>query len=1011
MAARRMWGVDKRDAAVAGGSASTGSAGAVPVTEGAASAIEKARRHLAEQHAAAAAAAASTAIGASLAAGSPNAPPTGSGSSAAHLSTAGYRQPVSTTSSSSSSATATPLYSPNDWSRHLPTLTHDLSFSSPPTLSSLPSPSRRAMAELYFAGAAGSGVDAESAVGQWQSAPSSTHSPFPSFPLIASSSLPPSAASSSVAARSSVGVIEQHQHQSAYSSPHSSPPVLSPSSASAGRDVDDIWAVEVAKINRQTPAQHYSLQQQRQQRSPTAAAFTGREFPASTPSAALSAVPLGPPVPRPSSAQSKLLSVLSQSRSEDEAIKWQQLYHQQMRQQQQQQQQQQQLIQTQSQSLQQRQRPPLHEEQYQQHPAQHSQQQHQPVPIHTSHSVQLQHQQQSRPQRRSSDRLTGSASPASEPQQPTPVIRFAPHRRTSPSPLPLLFTAPPPAQSRASSTPQTGSSLSAVAATAPSTDSSSPSFSKKLLIVRSPSPRSASANQPFQPRESFSGLGSTQAFQYPTQASEQQSQHPTHYYSTADTIAIYQQQQQQQQQTAATQAASSAVDLRAEAARAALAYLTSETDQQSNAEQRAAISAFLSTAEQQTAAAAADSSFVWPQSQHQQQQQQQRAQQTGYPAAGMSQVQSVTVHHILADRTTHQQQQSLPFSSTQLGAEPVSVGQADLSHFVGGRSLPSHIPPHLPLQHAGPPHIPYNALTGQSEFAARPSSAASSSSVISPLVAFQILSAAGVLSSPSQVAAYQGLLSAADAVPGVANAAAGSLYADMHLQQQQIQHMQQQRQAAAAGQQQVELDHQLQSQHSASAPSAETPFSSHFQSQSQSHSQSRLPWSSGYPLPQSALSSDALSSAHRHRSFSAGMPNEAEARVKAEEDDAEMERLLALRVQQQQQQQQQHFQHQHQRQQQEQQYFEQQQQQQQHDRYYAPAPSPALGLPSDLSLSAPPIFSSNEADIPHFAASVTPADSDGGLRGAQQQQQQHRQQRTAEYSDLSRASAPALVQC
>ena len=889
MALWRMWGAGRaagRDSdagrsgsssgsGMGGGSAATGrAAGGSSATEDVTSATEKARLHFSEQQAAAAAAQSpySATAGVSTAGSAPLAvlPPTRS------FSATGYRQSAQSIalSSSSSSAAATPLYSPQDWTRHLPLLaTHSLEVSTPSSLSSASSPTARSLADLHFA-AAGSGgsVGGVSTAGvesgQWQPQ-SSASSPFaPPFPPATFFSAPSTAAPR--------GVLPLSSHSSPYSA---SPSNLSPTS-SVSRD-EDVWALEVAKINRQAAQQQYAAQQQQQQR------LSATSVPA---------VPLGPPVSRPSSAQSKLFSLLS--RTEDEVLKRQQ------------------------------------HQQYQ--PTRHQQ-------LQSQQSVGQPPYQQSVPSSEASPQQSQRRGSARHSQYGVASVEQVASLRSSPtlhraSPASLLFTAPPPPQSRSSSTPQsqTRSGAMSVRGAAPTSESATLTFGKKLVTARSPSPRTLSANQPFQPRESFSGFPS---FAYtPLPIEPQQS----HRYSMSDTLSVQPQHQRQPPLLPATLEPPSFLSgprsaplspTSAEVAAAASAYLISEQEPQT---EHPTLASFLSSAQQQPAT----HTFDWHSSQ-QQQQQRSSMEQRDFPPYGLSQVQSVTVHHILADRPKEQQyqkqqqrEQSVLFSSTAgplLAASSVSSAQSHLSPPTARRSPSPHIPLHSSFQ-AEASRLPFNPATNP---LARPvnfysASASSSAPSLPPFPTFQLLSAAGVMPSSHSQPSYEGAVSATSGVSGrvvsISGASAGPMYADMQQQQQQ------------------------QAQQS-SVPSAEFPFFSH----------SRLPWLSGAALPPFDFPPEL---AARHRSFIAvGLPSEAEARVKAEEDDAEMERILA----------------QQQRQQLERESPPQSQlaaksesgvyQQVYHpagssasavqqQRYYVPAPSPALGLTSDLPLSTP-VFSSS----------------------------------------------------
>ena len=970
MAVWRMWGPGAGDGGGGGGSAAAGTGGAAAGSATAESANEKARLHLSERLAAAAAEAASVQSGyentAAFAAGGggelPASLPYTATAAARPFSAVGYRQSVPSIglSSQSSSATATPLYSPEDWSRHLPPVaTPSLSFATPPSASAASSPSAQRLAEFHFAGAGSGGAVSGAgggSQGQWQ--PHSSASPLFAQPYLPSSSTSSPFLPSPAAPRGSLLPSSHSSHSSPYSA---SPSLLSPSSSSVSRD-EDIWAMEVAKINRQAARQQYAAQHQQQQHSSTPDPFVGSSVPAaglsasssSLSAAAVPAVPLGPPISRASSAQSKLLSLLS--RSEDEALKRQQQYF------------------RQPPRRYQPQQPPLHVEQSMPH-------QQSPAPLARQLSPQQQYQQ-----RRGSESVVQYGSTGSE--QPAASM-FAAPRRVSPS---AVFDAPPPSQSRSSSTPQTqaqaqtqtGSGLMAVAG---GIESGKFAYGKKPVTARSPSPRSISASQPFQPRESYSGLASFPSYAYsPPHPMEQQRPHS--YSSMADPLAM-QQLQRTTLLTAPLEPPPSLSGLRsaplsptsAEVAAAANAYLMSETEQ-STAE-HSALSSFLTRGPQPQQHAAAAHSFDWPLSQ-QQQQQLLAVEQRLYPAYGMSQVQSVAVHHILADQAEQSQQQQqqrreqqgpqFPSSGQPMPATaPVSVAQPRLSQQLGRHSpVPSLLPSHFnpPVNPLAPP---------ASVFSASSASSTPSASSLSPFAALQVLAASGVIQPASQP--LTGYEAAAPATAGLGGQAAtdpviGSMFTDAQLQHLlllQQQHLQQQHQ-------------QQQRQQQPAAPSVELPF----------FTQSRPPWLLGQSFNQSDFSPEPT--AFRHRSFIAvgGMASEAEARVKEEEDDAEMERLLAQQMQQQQQQQQlQQRQHQPQVQLQSAAKLEphshpvyqlagssasEEQRQQQEQRYYVPAPSPTLGVPSDLSL-LPPVFSSSAPDAPRFSSSSASSEPTAQLEG------------------------------
>ena len=952
MAARRMWsaGAGAGGSGAGGGGASSSS----ETAEDVAAANEKALLHLSEQQAAAAAAHSlfgrmpGVAAGAGSGGGSSGAPPVTPAT--APFSALGYRQSIAY-SLSSTPAAATPLYSPEEWSRHLPTLsTHSLSFSTPPGVPSASSPSAQALADFHFTGSGSGGVAGTAAggagqAGQWQPQPSAA--PPYALPLAPSSSTSPAFVLSPAAPRGAL----PHPHSS-QSSPYSaSPSMLSPSSSSVSRD-EDIWAMEVANINRQAAMQLYVKQQQQQQqlqeqeRAATTSPFLDPSVSAAT-SSFPTASPLGPPSSRASSAQSKLLSLLS--RTEDEALKRQQQQYQQARHYQQQQQKQH------SPGQQQMEQPP-----HQQSSAAPSQ----PMPS--------QHYQP----RRGSDRV----GQYSESEQQVGSMRVAAGRRPIPSSMALQFDAPPPPQTRSSSTPQPGRGEMSAGGSTPAAEPAVLSYAKKPLTARSPSPRSISASQPFQPRESFSGFSSFPPLAFPTQPIEQQQQQTSHLYTAHDELLLQQQQQQQQQSTLPPSAPLSPTP--AEVAAAASRYLISETEP-STAE-HSPLSSFMSSArqqlqQQQHQQQAAAHSFDWPPSQLQQPV---AIEQTGYPSHGLSQVQSVTVHHILADQAEQQHREPpLPFPSAVQPLLATAAGQPLPPHSVSRRSPSPHAtllsPSQLVLPHApyspsinplAPPHSIFSVTSASSA-----ASSASSSSLL-PFGAMQELSAAGVAPpSQPQPTFDAAVLPIGGGGQSSSETAVGSFYRDMALHQQ----------------------HQQQLQHS-SVASAELPFIS----------PSRLPWLSAAPFGQSDLSSEL--SALRHRSFIAvGLASEAEARVKAEEDDAEMERMMSQQMQQQQQQEQPsqvqsqttvkmepgtypvyhtaglsasgEQQYQQQQQQHHQQHHHQQQQQQ---RYYVPAPSPTLGVPSDLPHSTP-VFSSSVSDVARFSSSVPPSEPHAAQGGEQ----------------------------
>ena len=905
-------------------------AGAGPGGKGSSAADEagvagdKARLLLAEQHSAAVAA--GSLLGDTAAtAGAGGTPPTGTPSMATPFSAIGYRQlsPSLGYSSASSSASATPIYSPEDWARHLPALTTSAaahsarSFAGQPsdTAASSPATAQR-VADFHFAPPGSrdgeGGMFAAALVGE-AAVPGS--GPLWQPRLGFAESFPPSLSASpdylSAAARRGLP-----PSASSHSSPYSaSPPLLSPRAASQPHD-EDVWALEVAKINRQAAIQQYLqrqqqlVQEQQQQRSgglglrmdASLAAALGPTSASPVPTGLQPALPLGPPLNRPSSAQSKLLGLLS--RSEDEALKRQQQF--------------------------------LYPRQLPQPEQSSGAPPHSTLVSPASPSV-------SHRQRRVSDRTVqydaGDV-------HATPMRFAAPALRTSPSLMP--FNAPPPIQSRSSSTPQTGSGRAPMPSASPVVESAGFAFGAKPVAARSPSPRTVSASQPFQPRESFSTLASLPTSYASLPAAEQQ-----RYGSTDPRLLHF----QRPFLSSSDPRSAPLSPTSAEVAAAASAYLT---DPMESITDTAALAPFLAARQQQQQARAGPQPFDWPP-----QQSESSSVHTFFSEQALSEVQSVAVQHILADRAAQQQSQQQQQQLEQRNSSeafPSSVlalaAPSQQSAFGEPPSHPAQRP--LPLSHSSraernflPLHAfaESSALTSPSVLSvSSAASTASSASSLSQLAALQLLAAAGVLPSFAQAQAVYEAAAQASPAPAFEPPLA-SPYADFQQQQQ--------------------------------AQSAESPY----------FSAARLPWLSGYPFAQSDAPTEL--SSQRHRSFVVGAGgSEAEARVKEAEDTAELERLVAQHRRQQQQQSQAeryelagfqpggyqptyYFQPgqlgasaEQQRQQQQQAYVELQRQQ----GFYVPAPSPTLGLPSDLPASTP-VFSSSLRDVPRFSSDVEAAAS------------------------------------